>query len=259
MTQDELGVFYRGEYRREREGTDQPTEKDLRVQEARAQVTVQWASARLRPPSRHLDVGSSSGALLEAFRDSFGSAGAGIEPGEAYRTYSRERGLQVFADLADLAQAEAGRFDLLTLMHVLEHFPDPVGMLTHFRQDLLVPGAHLLVEVPNLFDHEAFELPHLHAFTPRSLKDTVRRAGFRIVQSRVHGTFRSPILRLYITLLAVAGDRPTPMGPLPLAVARTRLARRIGAAKRRFFTRLYPDWTWQSPEKVLSREPSDHE
>ena len=31
------------------------------------------------------------------------------------------------------------------------------------------------------------------------------------------------------------------------------LARRFGAAKRRFFTRVYPDWTWQSPEKVLTR------
>jgi hypothetical protein len=25
----------------------------------------------------------------------------------------------------------------------------------------------------------------------------------------------------------------------------------MGEAKRRLLTRLYPDWTWQSPEKVL--------
>jgi hypothetical protein len=36
-----------------------------------------------------------------------------------------------------------------------------------------------------------------------------------------------------------------------MAALRSRLGRRIGVAKREFFTRHYPDWTWQSPDKVL--------
>jgi trans-aconitate methyltransferase len=254
MTPGELEVFYRSEYRLHREGTDQPTAKDLLVQAARARLTVQWIDSLVKPPSRHLDVGSSSGALLEAFHDRFGCAGVGLEPGEAYRSYSLQRGLRVFPSPAELAKADERRFDLMTAMHVLEHIPDPVEALTRFREDLLAPAAHLLIEVPNLSEHEALELPHLHAFTPRSLKDTVRRAGFRVVRAHVHGSFRSPVLRLYITLLARAADRPTPMGPLPLADLRSRLVRRLGVAKRRFFTQAFPDWTWQSPEKVLSLE-----
>jgi hypothetical protein len=108
-----------------------------------------------------------------------------------------------------------------------------------------------LVETPNLADHQAFELAHLHAFTSTSVRDAVRRAGFDVLWTRVHGGYRSPILRLYVTVLARASGTVSPHRYPPLASLRSRLGRRLGTAKREFFTRRYPDWTWQSPERVL--------
>lgn len=251
MGQDELESFYAAEYRLLQQGTPDPIERDLRAQAARAVVTVGLAGERLRGAARHLDIGSSSGALLEAFRDRIGCTGVGIEPGEAYRNYSLKRGLRVYRSREELAEAGEAPFDVVTAMHVLEHVPEPVDELRTYRTKHMRPGSLLLVETPNLADHQAFELAHLHAFTADSLADTAGRAGFEILWTRVHGGYRSPVLRLYITVLARASTDPSGRRTFPLAALRSRLGRRIGIAKREFFTRHYPDWTWQSPERVL--------
>jgi len=253
MSPDEMEAFYSSGYRLIKQGTEEPTEKDLLTQTARALGAIRMIAGQLPSASRHLDLGSSSGALLEAFRDRFQCQGVGIEPGESYRHYSLARGLRVFPDLADLIEAAEAPFDLVTAMHVLEHLPDPSATLAQLRIRHMHPGAFLLVEVPNLAEHQCLELAHLHAFTISSLKDAVKRAGFQIEWVRCHGSFRSPILRLYVTLLARVVDKPSVSKYLPFAAYRTRVSRRIGVAKREFFTRLYPDWTWQSPRKALER------
>jgi hypothetical protein len=46
-------------------------------------------------PPTHLDIGSSSGMLLERLSEDLGLQGSGVEPGDAYRDFSRKRGLQV--------------------------------------------------------------------------------------------------------------------------------------------------------------------
>ncbi len=255
MTEDELRAFYARGYRSLRQDSESPTEKDLLMQAARATTTLGLIADRVRSVSRHLDVGSSSGALLEEFRRRFGCAPVGIEPGEVYRRYSQSRGLQVVASLDDLRRSAPDPFDLVTVMHVLEHVPDPVRMLARLRDEHMTPDGFLLLEVPNLIDHHAFELAHAHAFTASSLIDCVRRAGFREVWRRSHGSFRSPVLRLYITLLARAGAAPSTGRYFPFPALRNRLGRALGSAKRRFFTRHYPDWTWQSPEKVSAGRP----
>ena len=255
LGRDELAAFYAMGYRELRQGTEGPTAKDLAMQTARARLTVGLVDQQLRSVSRHLDLGSSSGALLEAVRDRFGAQGVGIEPGEVYRRHAVARGLRVFPSQAQLAEAGEAPFDLVTAMHVLEHLPDPIQTLANLRREHMNPEGFLLIEVPNLAEHEALELAHLHAFTRSSLKDTAGRAGFRVLWARCHGSFRSPVLRLYITLLAQPTHHPQVRRYPPFAARRSRLVRRIGVAKRRFFTRHFPDWTWQSPERVLSFEP----
>jgi len=251
MTRDELLAFYTRTYRELRQGTDEPVPKDLLIQAARARHTVRQISGWIPAVSRHLDVGSSSGAFLEAVRDRWGGQGVGVEPGEAYSRFSRARGWRVYPSRDKVVQAGEAPFDLVTAMHVLEHLPDPVKTLTELRRELMTPEALLLIEVPNLAEHEALELAHAHAFTLASARDAVQRAGFRILWARCHGGFRSPVLRLYATVLARRADEASKARTFPLAAGRTRLSRRIGSAQRRVFTRFLPDWTWQSPEKAL--------
>jgi len=253
MEEGELAKFYAGAYRKHQQATEKPIEKDLLMQEARAMRTLALIGKKVSGIDRHLDIGSSSGALLRAFQRQFECAGVGIEPGEAYRTYSREQGDRVFPDQSALLQAGEGRFDLITMMHVLEHMPDPVHDLAGIQERFLSPGGHLLLEVPNLYEHASFELSHLYAFSGSTLREVLRQAGLKVIWLHKHGSFRSPILRLYITVLAMStGERHPPRRTYVPGAVGVALGRRLGSWKRRLLTARWPDWTWQSPAGALS-------
>ena len=252
MDPEKLTRFYEQEYRSLVQGTDEPTPKDLQVQLARARTALAMIRSDVPTVAHHLDLGSSSGAVLRAFQAEYGCASVGIEPGETYRQSSQGPGLTIYPSLESLRRTSEARFDLVTLLHVLEHIPDPVATLRELVETWMTPGGALLVELPNLIEHEALERSHLFGFTAATLRETVLQAGLRVVWTRAHGSFRSPILMLYLTVLARNDGaaavrrrvRSTPFG--------IKFRRRLGRIKRDFFTRHFPDWTWQSPQKNSS-------
>jgi len=249
MDPEELARFYEQEYRSLVQGTDEPTPKDLQMQSARARTALAMIRGDVPSVARHLDLGSSSGAVLRAIQAEYGCASVGVEPGEAYRQLSEGPGLTIYPSLESLRRTSEARFDLVTLLHVLEHMPDPVATLRELVETWMTPGASLLVEVPNLIEHEGLERSHLFGFTAATLRETILQAGLRVVWTRAHGSFRSPILKLYLTVLArndsaAAARRRVRSNPFGI-----KIRRRLGRIKRNFFTRRFPDWTWQSPEK----------
>lgn len=254
MVESELKQFYEREYRIERQESESPIEKDLLMQDARARAVLEMIQPHLSAVSRHLDVGSSSGALLNQFHEHYGCANIGIEPGEVYRQFSESQGLKVYPSIEALEDIDEPPFDLISMMHVLEHVVDPVQTLRSLRESRMMPGGFLLLEVPNLIEHDSLELSHLYAFTRSTIKAVVQQAGFRVLWSKSHGSFRSPILKLFITLLAQARDEaqsPPNIYSSPIGV-KTR--RRLGKYKRDFFTNRFPDWTWQSPSQKPGKE-----
>jgi len=247
MEDSELEKFYEREYRIQRQETEDPIEKDLQMQDARARMTLEMVQPHLPQISRHLDVGSSSGALLLRFHEQYGCASIGVEPGESYRGFSQSHGQEVYSSLDALIDADVAPFDLVSMLHVIEHLIDPVQRLRSLRKSLLLPGGYLLLEAPNLIDHECLELSHLYAFTRSTLKETVRQAGFQVLWSKVHGSFRSPILNLYITLLARAETDPRSHRTIHSNPIGIKTRRGLGRLKRKLFTKYFPDWTWQAP------------
>jgi SAM-dependent methyltransferase len=248
MDPHELHEFYLGAYRLDRQASEEPTGKDLSMQRARAERTLASVKDSINKIDRHLDIGSSSGALLHVFQEHFGCESVGIEPGQAYRDFSRKNLARVYPSQSALEAASEKPFDLISMMHVLEHLPDPMAKLCGLRENLLSPNGRLLVEVPNLFEHSSFELAHLYAFSASTLRALLDQAGFEIIWFRKHGSFRSPVLKLYLTVLAQPSSRPRSIRrfyfPGSHGVA---LRRRLGTLKRNFFTKNWPDWTWQSP------------
>jgi SAM-dependent methyltransferase len=144
-------------------------------------------SARLRDARRLpdagklLDVGAGAGAMLAAFSREFAGwrlFGLDLDKRKEGALKQIERFERLFTE----APEQLGeRFDLITLVHSLEHFPDPLAMLGKLRERL-APGGRLFVEVNNV-ERTPFDLvvaDHLCHFSSASLCGMVSRAGMGI-------------------------------------------------------------------------------
>lgn len=241
MTVAESQAFYEAEYRLMYQGQEGPSPKDLSVQSDRAQVTLEFINPYLNPGTRILDIGCSTGILLQQFQLSKQAQVYGIEPGSSYRQYARSSGLEVYSSLTDLHDAGLARFNLVSMIHVLEHMPDPVEYLKNLRTEFLEPDGYLLLEVPNLYGHDCFEVAHLISFSAHTLTQVIQKAGYRVLRLRTHGLPRSQLIPLYLTLVAQPDSRAIyTLKPDHLV----RLKRQYGFLRRRFAERLFPQRAW---------------
>jgi SAM-dependent methyltransferase len=142
-----------------------------------------------RRPASVLDFGAGEGHLVHALRRR-GLAAEGVEPFPAGRQAARERyGIELLAE-----PPVHGRFDLVTLVHALEHVPDPVATLARLAK-LLEPGGQIFIEVPNAASvdmhrssrrREILDLPvHLFHFAPRTLERAIEKAGLKTLDLRL--------------------------------------------------------------------------
>jgi len=135
---------------------------------------------RLGDEGRLLDVGCGNGATLRAFnaiRPGWRSVGTELD--DRHRTEIEAIPGASFA--AGPLSAIGGQFDLVTLVHVLEHLVEPVGFLRSLAE-VIAPGGHLLVEVPHHPDNP-FELliaDHRSHFTTATLPLALAAAGYEV-------------------------------------------------------------------------------
>lgn len=237
-------AFYEETYRKVYQATEAPTTKDMRIQRQRAENQVGFLKSQgIQSLKRFLDIGSSSGVLMDAFAASFGAKVVGVEPGRVYRKVAQTRGLDIYPSLETLIDNQPERFQLISLMHILEHLTNPLETLVQLRQILLAPDGYLLIEVPNFYAHDSYELAHLSCFTPHSLRELVRQAGFERIKKKRHGFPRSKLLPLYITMLT----RPMQKEVKPTTIKpeqQVRLKRKVALFYRRVLEKIVPQCTW---------------
>jgi SAM-dependent methyltransferase len=126
-----------------------------------------------------LDIGCGNGAFLKAFGVSQpGWTMTGCELDE--RNKLAIEAIPGVDRLHVGPMAALGRqFDLVVLVHALEHVVDPVSFLASVMP-LMRPGAHLLIQVPDLMN-SPFDLliaDHCSHFSAVTLSNAVTRAGF---------------------------------------------------------------------------------
>ena len=243
MTETESAAFYADEYRLLNEGSLDPTARNMAAQQARAEALLAFTSGLVEKVSRHLDVGCSMGILLQRFAEQFHCQPVGIELGEAHRARANKAGLTVFASLEELENSGTAHFDLISMSHVLEHLPDPVGYLIHLQEARLDPQGWLLLEVPNLYAHDSFEVAHLVSYSAHTLLQTLEKAGFEVLKLERHGRPRSALLPLYITLMARPQTANSPSQPV-CAEKHVALKRQAGMLRRRILEKLMPGRAW---------------
>jgi 2-polyprenyl-3-methyl-5-hydroxy-6-metoxy-1,4-benzoquinol methylase len=139
------------------------------------------------PTKRVLDIGSGNGAFLFIARN-LGYEATGLEPDPHAASLARAHGLTVHAGTLPHPALPREHYDHLTLAHVVEHLHDPLATLRECNA-LLRPGGRLWLQTPNLKsaghaywgrDWRGLEPPrHLVLFTPESLQQLLRKAGFQ--------------------------------------------------------------------------------
>jgi len=143
-----------------------------------------------------VEVGSGLGYLLDFFRQD-GWSPFGVEPSAGLCSYAESRfGLRTFAGTLEEAQLPAGSADVITMIHVIEHVPDPLAVLKEIHR-VLKPGGCLVMETPR-YDSLMFKVlgkrerslscdGHIYFFTTTTLEAMARLAGFQVLKNDMVG------------------------------------------------------------------------
>jgi SAM-dependent methyltransferase len=149
------------------------------------------AAPQLRGRERMLDIGCDMGFMLEAAkRDGFEEL-HGIEPVPAARTVAEAvEGAIITDKFFEQTEYPADYFDLITLVHVLDHLYDPRVVLRQARKNLRPEGLILAVvhNVRSLLGlllgerFPIFNLYHHYFFDKHTLAELFRRQGYEVVK-----------------------------------------------------------------------------
>ena len=184
-----LAEFYRG-YTKKVGDTQEddllfgPTAAEVETL-TRSQARFLTAHLRGLPPGRVLDIGCGKGSFLRECRSLLPEwRYTGIEPSREEAEMARESGLEVYEGMFGDVDLGSEAFNLISIMHVLEHVSEPAAALEKIHAALAVGGL-LFVEVPNVLDLNMFYdlllFEHLYHFAPETLMWQLSRSGFEVV------------------------------------------------------------------------------
>lgn len=175
-------------------------------------------------PGRWLDVGTGHGHFCAAAKE--------VLPDTVFDGLDFTAGVELAAEegrveqgfrgsFPSLAGELAGRYDVVSMFHYLEHSTDPDRELRAAR-DVVRPGGHLLIEVPDPESRYArllgrWWLPwlqpqHLHFVPVGNLRERLKDLGFTVV-SEEHAVPHDPVDLLAAVWLSL--DRVAPREDAP--------------------------------------------
>jgi 2-polyprenyl-3-methyl-5-hydroxy-6-metoxy-1,4-benzoquinol methylase len=216
-SQEEITRFYAEEFYSQKYGAF--NNSALEVQEADKEFhdahrqdicdTILDVSGRSLEGQSVLDVGCGWGQALLHFANQ-GMKCCGFDPAPEAVEYVRSKGVECVVAGMDSMDVFGGRkFDVVTLLNVLEHLADPARVMAEIRATVLKPGGVLVVEVPNDFNdlqvagRRLHELPewwvappaHLNYFSGPTLAHLLRGTGYDV--ARLEATFPVEMFLLF--------------------------------------------------------------
>ncbi len=188
----ELLSLYKAEYFTEHLQDQMPqTDQGIAAQITLRRHFVEWLHSSLRRTNgRMLEIGCATGFLLKAF-EQVGWKAAGIEFSQDAAHYARQT-LHLDVQTGSVSKETlADRiFDVIVMLHTLEHLPDPLAACKILHDHLTADG-YLVIQVPNSTGLQArvqgkkwegWRIPyHFFHFSPRTLKQLLRKSGFRVI------------------------------------------------------------------------------
>ncbi|HEX2115873.1 MAG TPA: class I SAM-dependent methyltransferase [Alphaproteobacteria bacterium] len=159
-------------------------------QRALQQRKLLEAVGRVRPNGRLLDVGAGSGVLVEQ-AIALGYAAEGIEPSVALHSRARARGLPVHHGVLPNRSAQ-GPYDVVTVVDVIEHVPDPVGLMRTIAATMSPQGIAVFV-TPDVGSLAArlfgwkwwhYRIAHIGYFDRHTLRRAAQAAGLEVILTK---------------------------------------------------------------------------
>jgi SAM-dependent methyltransferase len=185
---------------------DQPEEitKWERMMKAVMVKSANLIESRFRTgKGRLLDVGCGYGFFLKEMK-SRGWQVEGVEVSQVGRRYAREKwGLHVYSEPLEDISLPNNYFDATTFLYVIEHVPDPLGLLTEVKR-ILKPDGLILLRWPHTTPIvrilgpwakrlDLYHTPyHLYDFSPSTISKLLLDSGFKGVETTIGGYTRPP-------------------------------------------------------------------
>ncbi|WP_320172172.1 class I SAM-dependent methyltransferase [Maridesulfovibrio sp.] len=197
--EEELREIYKHEYHvKDKPLMLQHQLEDREWLEATNDARLEKLERLLGRTGRILDIGSGNGFFMQQ-AEKRGWQAKGVEPSDKAAEYASSQGLDVECAVFDRECArKIGTFDVVHLGDVMEHLPDPAGMLD-LCYSVLSSGGFIAAGVPNEYTpvqkilHEDMKVRpwwvapphHLNYFDRKSLEGLFSRKGFVPVYSEV--------------------------------------------------------------------------
>jgi len=139
-----------------------------------------------------LDIGCSSGSVLQIAQDMGIADVRGVEPAPKAAATAQKLGFDVFSGYLHDAAYPYNSFDIITMFEVIEHLPETASV-AHEVHRILRPGGLWLIGTANAESWTAKHLReqweyfsiaqnggHISFFNPKSVKELARRNDFEV-------------------------------------------------------------------------------
>ena len=192
-TIEEEAFFYKNEFEKymsKRVGDHRDwSNADLHKKTNQDQVNrrIPFMEKYFQPGQKLLEIGCSSGFMLDAFKNYFSLDCVGVEPSGEFSDYVRKSGHEVYESISEISNM---KFDIITHFFLFEHMRDPFQFMKDCMS-LLNDNGIIIAEIPcandpltSLYSFEAFEkfywsIAHHYYYTKQSLTYVLKKLGYK--------------------------------------------------------------------------------
>ena len=185
----------------------------LRIKWVKENISTLWDGGlveRKKPPYKILDIGGGTGIFAYEFQDKEWK-GHIIDPSEGNEFITKKLKIPLMREFYSPNKFKT-KFDLVSMIYILEHVLDPISFLRQVRRDMK-NNSFLFIEVPdennfkfrkpiNDVARDIFHSEHLWMFGPKTLHWLLEQCGFELFALK-----RLKTKRDHFALMALAAKK----------------------------------------------------